>query len=233
MYKGKKILATICARGGSKGVKNKNIRLLDNIPLIGYSLQIIKAHPYIDDYVISTDSPEIISVVKELGFKIEFIRPDALSGDDVGRIDAIQHAYNWKKETGKINFDYIVDLGVATPLKNSTDLSKVIELCVDTGAQNVFSVCESIKNPYFNMVEVQNNKVKLVKEFYEITSRQTAPKVYEMNDGFNVWTPDALFSDTPQFQDSTQMLIMPRERSVDIDEEEDFLIAQIIKSKQN
>lgn len=233
MYKGKRILATICARGGSKGVKNKNIRLLDNIPLIAYSLNIIKNNTFIDDYVVSTDSEEIISVVKELGFQIEFKRPDELSGDNVGRIDAIQHAYSWKQERSNSPFDIIVDLGVATPLKSMDDLNNAIKLCIDSNAENVFSVCESIKNPYFNMVEVKNDKVKLVKESYEITSRQTAPVVYEMNDGFNVWTPESLFSDNPQFNPSTKMYVMPRERSVDIDEEEDFLIAKIIKEKLN
>ena len=72
MYKGKKILATICARGGSKGVKNKNIRLLDGIPLIGYSLKNVKHSRFVDDYVVSTDSEEIMKVVKNLGYKIEF-----------------------------------------------------------------------------------------------------------------------------------------------------------------
>lgn len=228
MYNGKKILATICARGGSKGVKNKNIRLLDGIPLIAYSLNIAKSCSLVDDYVVSTDSDEIIMVVKNFGYKVEFKRPGELAGDNVSRIDAIQHAVSWMENNHNTKYDIIVDLGVATPLKSVEDLENSLRLCIDYEFENVFSVCPCIKNPYFNMVEVIDNRVKLVKESYEIKSRQKAPEVYEMNDAFNVWIPNALFSSNPQFNKTTSIYIMPRERSVDIDEEEDFNIAEII-----
>jgi len=232
MYKGKLILATICARGGSKGVKNKNIRLLKNKPLIEYSLDIINQSSLIDGYIISTDSDEIIKVVGNLGYKIEFKRPSELASDKVSRIDAIKHAVLWKEKNDRRIFDIIVDLGVATPLKTKEDLNNAVKLCIDSNAANVFSVCPCARNPYFNMVEVIDGKVKLVKENLEITARQQAPIVYEMNDGFNVWSHDSLFSDNPQFKDSTKIYIMPRERSIDIDEEEDFRIAEMILNKQ-
>lgn len=229
MYKGKKILATICARGGSKGVKNKNIKELDGVPLIQYSLNNIKNCSLVDDYVVSTDSDEIINVVKGLGFKIEFKRPKELADDEVSRIDAIQHAVKWMMDSYKTEYDIIVDLGVATPLKSDEDLENIIKLCIDRDVENVFSVSPSVKNPYFNMVEVVDNKVKLVKESYEIASRQKAPDVYEMNDGFNVWSYKALFSSNPQFNQTTCIYVMPRERGIDIDEETDFIIAEVIK----
>ncbi|PIW70465.1 MAG: flagellar modification protein B [Ignavibacteriales bacterium CG12_big_fil_rev_8_21_14_0_65_30_8] len=228
MYKGKKILATICARGGSKGVKNKNIRLLNGIPLIAYSLNVAKSSSLVDNYVVSTDSDEIISVVRNLGYKVGFKRPDELAGDNVSRIDAIQHAVRWMEKNNETKYDIIADLGVATPLKSVEDLDNSIRLCIDNDFENVFSVCPCIKNPYFNMVEVINDRVKLVKEYYEIKTRQKAPKVYEMNDGFNVWIPKALFSSNPQFNKTTSIYVMPRERSVDIDEEQDFSIAEAI-----
>ena len=232
MYKGKTILATICARGGSKGVKNKNIKLLNNKPLIEYSLELLKQSSLIDGYIISTESDKIIEVVKNLGYKIEFKRPIELAGDDVSRIDAIKHAVLSKEKTENTYYDIIVDLGVATPLKSVNDLDQVIKLCVDDNVENVFSVCPCAKNPYFNMVEVIDNQVKLVKETYEITARQKAPFVYEMNDGFNVWTHNSLFSENSQFNNSTKIYIMPRLRSIDIDEEEDFMIAELILNKK-
>jgi CMP-N,N'-diacetyllegionaminic acid synthase len=232
MYKGKKILATICARGGSKGVKNKNIKLLNNKPLIEYSLELLKQSSLIDGYIISTESDKIIEVVKNLGYKIEFKRPIELAGDDVSRIDAIKHAVLLKEQTENTCYDIIVDLGVATPLKSLHDLDQVIKLCIDNNVENVFSVCPCAKNPYFNMVEVIEDKVKLVKETYEITARQKAPSVYEMNDGFNVWTHTSLFSENSQFNNSTKIYIMPRLRSIDIDEEEDFMIAELILNKK-
>ena len=232
MYKGKTILATICARGGSKGVKNKNIKLLNNKPLIEYSLELLKQSSLIDGYIISTESDKIIEVVKNLGYKIEFKRPIELAGDDVSRIDAIKHAVLSKEKTENTYYDIIVDLGVATPLKSVNDLDQVIKLCVDDNVENVFSVCPCAKNPYFNMVEVIDDQVKLVKETYEITARQKAPFVYEMNDGFNVWTHNSLFSENSQFNNSTKIYIMPRLRSIDIDEEEDFMIAELILNKK-
>lgn len=233
MYKGKTILATICARGGSKGVKNKNIKLLNNKPLIEYSLELLKQSSLIDGYIISTESDKIIEVVKNLGYKIEFKRPIELAGDDVSRMDAIKHAVLSKEKTENTYYDIIVDLGVATPLKSVNDLDQVIKLCVDDNVENVFSVCPCAKNPYFNMVEVIDDQVKLVKETYEITARQKAPSVYEMNDGFNVWTHNSLFSENSQFNNSTKIYIMPRLRSIDIDEEEDFMIAELILNKKN
>jgi CMP-N-acetylneuraminic acid synthetase len=232
MYKGKLILATVCARGGSKGVKNKNIRLLKNKPLIEYSLDLINQSSLIDGYIVSTESDDIINVVESLGFKIEFKRPSDLAGDNVSRIDAIKHAVLWKEKTDRENYDFIADIGVATPLKTSSDLDEAVKLCIDSNADNVFSVCPCARNPYFNMVEVIDGKVKLVKEDLQITARQQAPMVYEMNDGFNIWSYDSLFSDNPQFKDSTKIYIMPRERSIDIDEEEDFRIAEMILNKQ-
>tara|TARA_B110000008_G_scaffold272322_1_gene304901 strand:- start:1604 stop:2311 length:708 start_codon:yes stop_codon:yes gene_type:complete len=233
MYKGKTILATICARGGSKGVKNKNIKLLNNKPLIEYSLELLKQSSLIDGYIISTENDKIIEVVKNLGYKIEFKRPIELAGDDVSRIDAIKHAVLLKEQTENTCYDIIVDLGVATPLKNTNDLDQVIKLCIDNNVENVFSVCPCAKNPYFNMVEVIQDKVKLVKETYDITARQKAPSVYEMNDGFNIWTHTSLFSENSQFNNSTKIYIMPRLRSIDIDEEEDFLLAELILNKKN
>lgn len=225
MYKGKKILATICARGGSKGVKHKNIKPLGGKPLIEYSLEIATASELVDKYIVSTDSDVIIDKVKELGYKIEFERPAHLAGDEVSRIDAIQHAVNWVEETYSEHYDYIVDLGVATPFKSLEDLEGAIKLCIDSEVENVFSVCPSIKNPYFNMVEEENGVVQLVKDS-DSTARQQAPEVYEMNDGFNVWERRTLFAENPQFNPTTKMYIMPRERSIDIDEQEDFVMAE-------
>jgi len=229
MYKKKKILATVCARGGSKGVKNKNIRELDGVPLIHYSLNNIRNSDLVDDYVISTESDEISKVVVDFGFKVEFKRPMELASDNVSRIDAIKHAVKWMMNSHRTEYDVIVDLGVATPLKSNEDLDNIIKLCIDKNVENVFSVSPSAKNPYFNIVEVVDNKVKLVKESYEITARQKAPQVFEMNDGFNVWTYETLFSPNPQFNKSTRIYVMPRERGIDIDEEIDFKIAEIIK----
>jgi len=228
MYKGNTILATICARGGSKGVKNKNIRILNGKPLICYSLDLIKDTKYIDDYVISTDSDNIVNVVKNYGFEIEFKRPKKLSEDKVSRIDVVRHAVDWVLKNKLKKYDIIVDLGVATPLKNVNDLEGAIELLVNSDANNVFSVTHSRRNPYYNMVEEIKGKIKKVKNIGNLKDRRDAPKVYDMNDGLNIWKRDILFSDNPQFNEKTKIYIMPKERSIDVDEEIDFIIAEAL-----
>lgn len=227
MYKGNTILAVICARGGSKGVKNKNIREINGKPLIYYSLKLLKESNYIDDYIISTDSNNIIKIIEEYDFKAEFKRPNYLALDKVSRIQVIKHAVKWMARKEKI-YNIIVDIGVATPLKTVYDMDKCIELLVDTRASNILTVTPSARNPYYNMVEVINDKVRKVKDIGLLKDRRDAPSVYDMNDGFNVWQYEVLFSDSSQFNNKTKLYVMPRERSVDIDEEIDFIIAETL-----
>jgi len=233
MYKKNKILVTVCARGGSKGVKNKNIRLLNGRPLIQYTLDIVRKCGLIDDYVISTDSKKIIEIVKKYGFDVYFKRPAKLAGSKVGRIDAIRHAVLWmeKHRIGKV--DIVVDLGVATPLKSVRDLENSIKLLFAKKASNVFSVTPADRNPYFNIVETVGKRVRIVKRMKkELTDRRDAPRVYSMNDGILVWRRDVLFATDPFFGNKANMYIMPKERSVDIDEEFDFFLAETLLKKE-
>lgn len=232
MYKNNKILVTVCARGGSKGVKNKNIRPLNDRPLIHYTLDLVKKCGLIDDYVVSTDSEEIINIVKKYGLNVYFRRPAELAGDKVSRMQAIKHAVLWmeKNRIGKV--DTVVDLGVATPLKSVRDLENSIKLLVDKNASNVFSVTPSDRNPYYNMVEIIGNRISIVKKLKkELTDRRDAPRVYSMNDGILVWRRDILFGKDPFFGKNAKVYIMPMERSVDIDEEFDFFLAETLLKK--
>lgn len=234
MYNGKSILVTVCARGKSQGAKNKNIRLLDNKAVICYTLDIIKESKIVDDYVISTESNGIMKVVKNYGFDISFKRPAYLAGDKISRLEAVKHAVLWTEENLKRRYDIIIDLGVATPLKTSADLEKSVKLLVEAKASNVLSVTPSRRNPYYNMVERIDGKVALVKESSrKITDRKDAPEVYDMNDGIYVWRRNILFSGTPIFNIKTKIYIMPNARSVDIDEEFDFSLAEFLVNKKN
>jgi CMP-N,N'-diacetyllegionaminic acid synthase len=228
MYKDKYILATVCARAGSQGVKNKNIRNLNNQPMIKYSLDLIKNCKYIDDYIISTDGDEIITKVRELGFRVDFKRPDYLSSNEVARVDAVKHAADWYENNKNQKIDVVIDLGVATPFKNMYDLEKVIELLIDKEYENVITATESHRNPYFNMVEIQNENVVKSKDYGIYTNRQSTPKVYDMNDAFNAYRRETLLKKEPQFTDNTGLYVMPKIRSIDIDEELDFTYAEFL-----
>jgi CMP-N,N'-diacetyllegionaminic acid synthase len=230
MIRNKKVLATVCARGGSKAVKYKNIRKLNNKPLIMYSLDIINESKYIDDYIISTDSKRILEICKEGGYKVAFLRPAALATDKVPRVEVVKHAAKWKADNEGIIFDIIVDLGVATPFKNADDVDKAIELFIQKCVDRVTSVTKAIRNPYYNMLERKDNKIALSKNIDKyINDRRDAPCVYEMNDAINVRSYKSLFSESDYIEDSDiEVYVMPRLRSIDIDEEADFIIAEAI-----
>ncbi len=181
------ILITICARGGSKGLKNKNIKPLNNIPLIIYSinLAIEFSKIYKSDIAISSDSKEILKIASKNGLSTEYIRPKILCGDNVGKIETIEHLLFHEENYRNKKYDIILDLDVSSPLRNLNDLILAYKKLINNKeALNLFSVNNSSKNPYFNMVEIgENDYVHLVKKGKFLT-RQSAPRVYELNASF-------------------------------------------------
>ena len=234
MFKNHKILCTICARGGSKGIPGKNKKIISGKALIAYTIEVAKECNYIDDYIISTDDEDIIKIANIYNIPAPFKRPKYLCKSNVSRIDAVVHAVKWVEKNWKKNYDIIVDLSVTSPLRIVKDIKSAIELLINGKADNVFSVSPAYRNPYYNMVEVVNGKIKKVKELNnKITKRQEAPIVYDMNDSINVWWKDILFKDISNFNDSTKIYIMPRDRGIDIDDYFDFKIASLMLKFKN
>jgi CMP-N,N'-diacetyllegionaminic acid synthase len=185
-----KILITICARGGSKGIPHKNIKLLGGKPLLNYSIQTAKKFQNkfpCTEIILSTDSPQILKVAADYGLKSDYLRPESLAGDWVGKIDAINDVLIWKEDKDQCRFDYILDLDVTSPLRNLQDLTTAFDLLQNNEeAVNVFSVSPSNRSPYFNMVEQKANgffaQVKQTESV--LLTRQSAPKVYDLNASF-------------------------------------------------
>ena len=184
------VLITICARGGSKGIPGKNIKLLNQKPLIGYTIEIaIKFQEHINDtdIVLSTDSEEIKQVSGQFGLNTNYTRPDFLSGDSVGKIDAITDVLRYYSQYKSKKYDYILDLDVTSPLRNISDLLSSFDILKKNhDALNLFSVSLPGRNPYYNMVEQkENGYYTLVKKLDKpYLSRQSAPIVYDMNASF-------------------------------------------------
>lgn len=184
------ILVTICARGGSKGIPGKNIKPLNNRPLIDYTIQIAKQFQNKLNTVtieLSTDSEEIVKVAENCGLKSDYRRPEYLAGDTVGKIDAIKDVLLWKEKANNSHFDYILDMDVTSPLRNLHDLTEAFDLIrKNDAAINLFSVNPSNRSPYFNMVEQKDNgffsQVKQPEGL--VLTRQSAPKVYDLNASF-------------------------------------------------
>lgn len=185
-----RILITICARGGSKGIPGKNIKELAGKPLIGYSIDVARQFKLEFgnvDVALSTDSEKIAAVATECGLISEYRRPDTLAGDTVGKIDAIRDVVLFYENKNGVQYDYILDLDVTSPLRNLSDLKNAFEILKkDKEAVNLFSVSPSGRSPYFNMVEKKENgyyaQVKLPDS--NVFTRQSAPLVYDLNASF-------------------------------------------------
>jgi len=229
MYEDYKVLATICARGGSKGIKGKNKALVAGKPLISYTIEVTKECSYFDDIIVSTNDKEIIKIAEHHNISAPFIRPKELSEDYSAKIDVIRHAVKWAEENWDKKYNIIVDLSVVSPLRTEKKKKNSIELLVKKKADNVFSVAPPYRNPYYNMVEVKNGKISLVnKPPKKLVRRQDAPIVYDMNDSIYVWWKDVLFQKNTTINDNTQLYIMPRHRSIDIDEPFDLIVASLL-----
>ena len=189
------LLITICARGGSKGIPDKNIKELNGTPLIGYSIK--TAFDFANqftkgsvDVVLSTDSPEIQKVAASFGLISNYKRPDRLATDEIGKLDVIKDI--WRHQEGETNrqYQYLIDMDVTSPLRNLMDLNSGFEkMESDASSLNLFSVSPAHRNPYFNMVELATDGyARLVKKpENNILARQAAPQVFDMNASFYIF----------------------------------------------
>lgn len=228
MYNGKTILCIIPARGGSKGLPGKNIKELCGKPLIAYSIEQAIASKYIDRVIVSTEDDSIADVARRYKAEVPFKRPPELATDTCGVIDVLIHALDWMRDNQDFDPDALVLLHATTPLRTTEDIDNCIELLYGHDCDNVFSVAPSYRNPYFNMVELdKNGSVRLVKTGGYLT-RQSAPDVYDMNASIYVWRTAVLREQKGLFLKNTKIYVMPKERSVDIDEELDFRIVEML-----
>ena len=226
-------LCTICARIGSKGLKNKNLKNLNGKPLIFYTIdQAIKSKIF-NKIVVSTDSKIIRNIALKYGAISLSLRSEDLSNDLTAKIDVIKDVHKESEIFFKQNFDHIIDLDVTSPLRNVSDIRQSYLSFIKNNSDNLLSVCEARKNPYFNMIEYQNGKIQRVKSLkYKIHARQQAPQVYDMNASIYIWKKKYLYSKNPFFRKNTFLYKMPFDRSIDIDTYSDWKLVKLLKNEQ-
>lgn len=226
------ILITICARGGSKGIPNKNIKILNGKPLIGYTINAAKkfADQFNADIQLSTDSEEIKLVAKSFGLESSYSRPPKLASDTAGKIDVIDHVLRFQEKMLNKRFDYILDMDVTSPLRTQEDLLLAFnQLKNDSNALNIFSVSEASRNPYFNMVEKKSNGyVGLIKSMGTIKSRQSAPKVYDMNASFYFFRRSFFNGEYDSSVTDKSLAYLMKHVCFDIDEPNDFIVMEFM-----
>lgn len=228
------ILCTICARGGSKGVKNKNIRPLLSKPLIAYTIEQAKNSQLFKHVVVSTDSDAIADVAVKYGAEVFFKREAHLSSDEAGKLDVIRDAFMRSEKFFNTKFDYLVDLDATSPLRNISDIKESLAQFVNNDNDNLITAAPARRSPYFNLVEIaENGKVILSKKPEKpILSRQTSPKCFDMNASIYIWKRKIILEEKALFLEKTGLFVMPEERSLDIDSELDFEIVEFLMNKK-
>lgn len=229
MYKGKRIVATINARGGSKGVPGKNIRDLGGLPLIVWTIREARRSAMIDRLIVSSDDEGILAVARSHGAETPFVRPAELARDDTPGVDPVLHVMEAIKPD---SFDYIVLLQPTSPLRTVEDIDGCIAACLDADLPCVISVTEADKSPYymFNMAQDGLMSPVIPQQSFH-TRRQDLPRVFMPNGAVYVagcaWLARTRSYLTPE----TRGYEMPRERSQDVDGLLDFDICELLLRK--
>ena len=221
-----KILCTICARGGSTGLQNKNIKIIKGLPLIHHTINQAINSKLFNKIVVSSDSDKILNISNKK--KIDYLikRSKKLSSSSTPKIPAIRDALIKAEKKFNIKFDYVMDLDVSSPLRNILDIKDSFKKIIKYKKEILFSVCESRKNPYFNMVEEKNGSATLVKKKGNFFTRQSSPRVFDMNASIYIWKRKTLLTQNSLFIKNNSFFIMPYERSIDIDSLTDFKLVK-------
>ena len=229
------VLCTICARGGSKGVKNKNIKTINGKPLIAYTIEQAIASKLFEHVVISTDSDAIANIAKEYGAEVFFKRSEEMASDTAGKLDVIKDAFIRSEKHYKKQYDYLIDLDATAPLRNIQDIQDSFKQFLLNNNDNLITAMPGRRSPYFNLVEVNTNgKVNLSKKLdSSILRRQDAPKSYDMNASIYIWKRDVILNENSIFLENTGLYVMPEERSIDIDTELDYKFVEFLMKESD
>ncbi len=219
------ILITLCARAGSKGIPGKNIRLINGIPLISYSISHANAFAakYKADITLSTDGNDIKEVAKIYGLETEYIRPNEISLDGTGKMETISHILSYEESKRKKKYDYILDLDISSPLRTPEDLFLGFEkLLNDPFALNLFSVNPANRNPYFNMVEIQENGYYGLVKNGNFLTRQSAPDIFDLNASFYFYRRIFFDQENPKTISNRSLIHLMQHICFDLDHPIDF-----------
>ena len=225
-----KFIALICARGGSKGLKNKNIKIFDGKPLIAWTILLAKKVKEIDRIIVSTESKKIASIARKYGAETPFLRPKKFALDYSPEWKSWRHAVNFLKKQNETPTGIII-LHATSPLRSVKDVEKCIRL-FKKHKKTTISISEAYRNPFYNMVKKENSFFKLVNFKKKIRSRQLAPKVYDMTTVSWMLKSETIIKNNFLFDDKVVGFLVPKNRAVDIDDKYDFQYALLLKKKK-
>lgn len=228
-----KVLGVITARGGSKGIPGKNIKLFLGKPLIWHTIDTAQKSGVFDRLILSTDDEKIAEVAKEYGCEVPFMRPKELAGDATPHLPVLQHAVQFLKEKENYNQDYVMILQPTSPLRRSFHLKEAADLILKEKADSLISVSLVPKHfhPDWQFVKDAGNRLKIFtgEKVKNITRRrQDLSDTYFKNGAIFLFKPELLFADNPSiYGDDVLAYIMDEKYNANIDTMEDWKFAEI------
>lgn len=228
-----RILFTVCGRAGSKGIKNKNFRDFLGKPLLLYTFDAIEAYikrhsEVLVDVALNTDSPEMRRIVQERVDRSVVLveRKPELAGDTVAKIPVIADTLEEAERRTRNRYDMVVDCDITSPLRTVKDIENLVEKKSKEDWDVVFSVVEARRNPYFNMVKLEDDGRAVLVNPSKYTARQQAPKIYDMNASLYAYSPEFLRSGKRMFEGRCGIIEMMDTGILDLDRENDFELLQ-------
>lgn len=223
------VIAFIFARGGSKGIPRKNLRLLAGRPLLAWSIDAARACREVGRVLVSTDDAEIAEVARQYGAEVPYLRPPELATDDSPEWFSWQHAVHAvQAQSGP--FDVFISVPTTSPLRRPDDISAAIAMLRAEPCDAVISITPAERNPYFNMVrQASDGFVDIaVRTDGGVVNRQSAPPLFDITTVvYAVW-PQHILSAKGLMDGRVKGLVVPKERAVDIDDEIDFRFAEFL-----
>jgi len=231
LFKGLSVLGFIPARAGSKGLPGKNIRPLAGKPLIVYTIEAARRSGVFDYLMVSTDGGDIAGIARKAGADVPFMRPAGLATDNARGIDVLHHAMSWLEERGK-KYDCVMTLQPTSPLRSAEDIIAALDHLIERDADAIVSVCEVEHHPWWSNTLPEDDCMKDFLRPGIPANRQELPKYYRLNGAIYLAWWDFIRERENWFGSDTFAYVMPRQRSVDIDEEMDLLLAELILKLQ-
>ena len=224
-----KFLVLVPARGGSKGIPHKNMRLLAGKPLIDYTIEAALGSRYPLRVVVSTDDEEIARVSQAVGAEVPFLRPAELASDETPTFSVVRHALQWLEQHEAYQPELVVLLQPTSPLRRSRHIDQALELLLSSEADSVVSLCEVEHSPYWmKNVDAEGRVSPFMSMEEEYTRRQALPKVYRLNGAIFVTRSKVIIRENRLLGDDTRAYIMNQVDSIDIDTELDFKLAELL-----
>lgn len=226
------VVGIIHARGGSKRIPLKNIKMLDGKPLVSYIIDAALHAKTVSRVIVSTDHPDIIRIAKERGAEAPFVRPADIS-EDVPSELVTQHAVRYLEENENYSVNVAVTMQPTTPFCLPEDIDGCVKMLIDSDADSVISVCGIHERPESMFGEKDSYAVNFLGNIMkgEIGVSQSLPRLYTPNGGIYATRRETLFNQGSIFGSKIKLWVMPRERSIDIDDPIDFEFAEFLSKK--